>query len=563
MIRFTCGHCGRTINVDARYAGKKGKCPKCGTVVTVPERSTVITFHCGKCGHKIKVPVAHAGKRGRCPKCKSPIVAPGGEDKPAEHRGAAAVTCSMCGQVIEPAEDSQEPFMECPGCGAYIETSSGNLAPAPAASPDLDEGLAEESAGTAGSATRPNRRLIILVSAVAAVVVLGCIVLVVALRSPGPRSARGPEALPEQREVAATSPAAQPAVPVTPPDEPVVEKPVKEAAAPKPASEPEPAVESPGTISLQFRPVPGTKRTVQLVTRLVTSVEADGQQQNMTNTRVCEFDLEVAEPPGDGTVAVNVSLAAIREKWEAPGQVPREYDSTKPPREGDTIGGIYASFLDNRFTIRVSPRGEIVDPGLDGLFLAAAERRAQDEDKALRTRLGGKADPAIQRMDARFGSRENRVLALKKQLEEFPVFGKEQVAGLLNNLIVALPDKPLRSGDTWEGPLTVNTGERLQMPAMYTLVDVEQGACTILATGQRSLDDEPIVSEGGQMKMISKLGGSSRTTWRIERRTGWLLSEEHTASLRGETRMIVTGPPAQDTSRPASLEITSTLTTLK
>ncbi|MFC1738401.1 hypothetical protein ACFL1G_05035 [Planctomycetota bacterium] len=37
LIRFQCGHCGRRIHVSAAHSGKKGKCPKCGQLVTVPE----------------------------------------------------------------------------------------------------------------------------------------------------------------------------------------------------------------------------------------------------------------------------------------------------------------------------------------------------------------------------------------------------------------------------------------------------------------------------------------------------------------------------------------------
>ena len=36
MIRFACDGCGKTINVAATAAGKRGKCPGCGTSVLVP-----------------------------------------------------------------------------------------------------------------------------------------------------------------------------------------------------------------------------------------------------------------------------------------------------------------------------------------------------------------------------------------------------------------------------------------------------------------------------------------------------------------------------------------------
>ena len=36
MIRFACPQCGRGFQVENKAAGKKAKCPKCGTVITVP-----------------------------------------------------------------------------------------------------------------------------------------------------------------------------------------------------------------------------------------------------------------------------------------------------------------------------------------------------------------------------------------------------------------------------------------------------------------------------------------------------------------------------------------------
>ena len=37
----------------------------------------MIKFHCKNCGQKINVPEIHAGKKGKCPKCKSIVVVPG------------------------------------------------------------------------------------------------------------------------------------------------------------------------------------------------------------------------------------------------------------------------------------------------------------------------------------------------------------------------------------------------------------------------------------------------------------------------------------------------------
>jgi DNA-directed RNA polymerase subunit RPC12/RpoP len=76
MIKFHCKNCGREISVQDKHSGKRGKCPKCGNVVVVPDKSTIVEFHCENCGQKISVPKIHAGKKGKCPKCKSIVVVP-------------------------------------------------------------------------------------------------------------------------------------------------------------------------------------------------------------------------------------------------------------------------------------------------------------------------------------------------------------------------------------------------------------------------------------------------------------------------------------------------------
>jgi len=192
MIRFTCSNCSRLISVDEKHSGKKGKCPKCGGVVVVPENSTIIEFACGSCGHKIRVPERHGGKKGACPKCKNPIVVPSPEKAPAEDARTVSITCSMCGQISEVPEGSSEKLTECPECGSYLESSSESV---PAASaefdtsipPTTDEDVDQESPGEYEESAGVDRRLIVIISAVAAVVIVGLVILVAVLRSSRPK----------------------------------------------------------------------------------------------------------------------------------------------------------------------------------------------------------------------------------------------------------------------------------------------------------------------------------------------------------------------------------------
>ena len=38
MIHFRCENCGRAVHVEEAYAGRKGRCPLCSSVVTIPGR---------------------------------------------------------------------------------------------------------------------------------------------------------------------------------------------------------------------------------------------------------------------------------------------------------------------------------------------------------------------------------------------------------------------------------------------------------------------------------------------------------------------------------------------
>ena len=44
-ISVTCPGCKKTFNVSDQFAGKKGPCPQCKTVITIPEKKTEVVIH--------------------------------------------------------------------------------------------------------------------------------------------------------------------------------------------------------------------------------------------------------------------------------------------------------------------------------------------------------------------------------------------------------------------------------------------------------------------------------------------------------------------------------------
>lgn len=82
MIKFTCNNCDHGIKVNEKYAGKKGKCPKCGKLVMVPsitsnsKATSIIKFRCPNCQQKIGLKTEYAGKQVRCAHCRQRLTVP-------------------------------------------------------------------------------------------------------------------------------------------------------------------------------------------------------------------------------------------------------------------------------------------------------------------------------------------------------------------------------------------------------------------------------------------------------------------------------------------------------
>jgi len=196
VIKFACSKCGKHISVDDKYAGKRGKCPDCGETVVVPGKSKAIAFCCAGCGHTIKVPESYAGKKGKCPRCKNAVAVPPLKKEPVAESPATTIACPMCGQAIGVAEGTVDESVECPECGSYIDPSSGEIASqADDAMPaggeeDLDDEPVRAPQGSAGV----DRRLLLIISGVAAIVIVGLIGLIVVLRSSGSPAAERPDA---------------------------------------------------------------------------------------------------------------------------------------------------------------------------------------------------------------------------------------------------------------------------------------------------------------------------------------------------------------------------------
>ena len=170
MIEFPCPHCRKTVRTPDSTAGKRGKCPHCGQLTSIPQAiqpsqpaapaDPIIEFVCGGCHKKVRVPLAQAGKKGRCPHCGVVSRIPGGvtsrsrRSQPAAGAGAAAkadaaarnepkpieFSCRHCGKLVRTPAEAAGKRGKCPHCQGVVQIPGGE----PTTSPTRPGGESKE-----------------------------------------------------------------------------------------------------------------------------------------------------------------------------------------------------------------------------------------------------------------------------------------------------------------------------------------------------------------------------------------------------------------------------------
>jgi hypothetical protein len=321
-----------------------------------------------------------------------------------------------------------------------------------------------------------------------------------------------------------------------------------------------PRIHAAEKIDLQFRPTPEQKQMFRLVAAMDVAQQMGPQEMVTTNTRTMTLTVEPLETADDGTLAIDVRFVAIREEGGMKGaEQTIQYDSAEPSETDNPMARYYSPFIGECCPVKVSPRGEVRELGTDELFLAVAANMMEQEDAAMRQQLGDRASDAIMRTDQKYGSREGRRQALKKQIEAFPLMNADHIRGLVSELIVRLPEGPVQPGDSWQGSVAMFANTPLGMQDTCTLTAATDEKCTIEANAERTMDDEPIVSTTAAGKTTTKLAGTATATIDIDPSTGLLLAQKTQMNFTGETQMPAGAQQAQPMTVKMSMEGTTTV----
>jgi len=132
-IKVTCTNpsCARKFLVKDELKGKKIRCPKCKTILTVggPPKAAAkkIRFNCQFCHTPLSVAESARGKKLTCPQCGRQTIVPNlssdllldvlpSERKISQHR--RLIICPQCGRVLNPGTT------RCPDCNFNIVASA-------------------------------------------------------------------------------------------------------------------------------------------------------------------------------------------------------------------------------------------------------------------------------------------------------------------------------------------------------------------------------------------------------------------------------------------------------
>jgi DNA-directed RNA polymerase subunit RPC12/RpoP len=571
MIKFRCENCNQKLSIQDQHSGKQVKCPKCSSVVVVPDNSDKIKFHCKSCSQNISVPKIYAGKKGKCPRCKNPIVVPSLDRKSTNDARTFSIVCLMCEENIQVPETSRGQTIKCPECGSDVETSSeGILTESEESQPSIPSGAEEDEYEETKERAGLDRRLLLVICGGVAVVVVGLIILVAVVLPSGSGSIEEPDASPRREAALEIDSQSTPVASDTQPTGTSTLQSPKEDIAPKePVQSSATASDDIRNLDLKLRLKTGQNYNLQIISETNRSQTIKERQSDYSYINTTGLELKVEQVDIKGVAWLKVTYLTIHEITKsARGQV--EYDSTMP----DTAvsypndGPLFTAMIGQSFIAKVTPEGEIIElEDLAEMYQRMTELVVENEDEATRRRMAEASNKrveertkkSIDRLNQRYGSREKRIEATRERLEKRGRSAKKLIIEMLRNVIMPFPGRPVGIGDSWQARtalFSLGAGAVGLDECTYTLRENKQAAWLVDFSSKIELDDELLNPEAGSR---ATLIGSCKGSLEIDPSSGWLLHKNVTTHYSGEIRYPPTERTPQGLTRGLSMEIVITV----
>ena len=302
-------------------------------------------------------------------------------------------------------------------------------------------------------------------------------------------------------------------------------------------------------LDLKLRLKPGQKYGMRLITEMKRMETMEGKQEHESFMFDRGMGFEVKEVDANGVALVEVTFQTLRMKVIRAGGYRMEYDSTKQSAADDysKVPAIEAAGLGESFSIKISPKGEIIEvEGLEEMCLGMIEKVDEWDKKYLRLEMvpcrreetSGSGEtgqsPVIMDWEKMSPSYKKVWREVRRHNIKESTYSEKEIRNMLSDMIMAFPDQPLEIGDSWTDKIKI-WGKNEDIDGAYTLKDTKKGAVTVDLSARRTTEEEPFswVNDEGR-EVGFKIVGSYEGNFEIDQKTSWLVRSKVKTRFTGK-----------------------------
>jgi hypothetical protein len=307
----------------------------------------------------------------------------------------------------------------------------------------------------------------------------------------------------------------------------------------------------------------GQKYNVRINTNHIILQSMSQKKESILNRKIYEIMAEVKEVDSNDIISMEITFKATKEQTMF-GKETRGYDSTETHDPNDNMANMYSAMIGEKFSLDVTNKGKIVGLDVDKLYLGMAENRIKSEDEIIRNKMKERAQEEIEKINKKYGSRENRIDAIKKQIGQFPVFNKEQIQFVAENILVPFGDAPVGIGDSWQSSMKLLPNLPIKIDGTYSVKDINKTAAILAIHSAIDIKNSsnPVEDQNlGQTKISLK--GSLEGALQINPSSGWLLNKKTTLKIIGEEISPAKDNQQEEIMMPLSIESITIVETMK
>jgi hypothetical protein len=268
---------------------------------------------------------------------------------------------------------------------------------------------------------------------------------------------------------------------------------------------------TPQSIQMRLNLEQGEIYQIQMVNKQEITQLIEGKAEVMHQTLGLGYTYEITEVQSNGNYWITVLYNwALYEQQTSLGEI--SYDSSDPPDVVPPEALGYKALLGNGFSIRVTPRGRIIEV----LGLEEMQSNMIDEmgitDEAMRQEM----EQVLQDLYS--------IEAMKDQLKFLPF---------------EYPEHPIQVGEPWSDSSEITVMVPLRIENTYTLREVEDGIGTIGASSIITPDLEAEPTDFGDFMVRYDISGSQELTITMDLEKGWQTDSIGVQKLSGDMILFV------------------------